>query len=61
MKAYLEGDLEKLGSKEAFIAVGKLFEPEYRIGVTIDDTSQSAVNGQLYSATHARPTACFTQ
>jgi CRISPR-associated protein Cmr3 len=59
MNAYLRGDLTKLESKDALLVSGDLFEPEYRIGVAIDESSRSAASGQLYSATHARPADRF--
>lgn len=59
MESYLGGDLLPLESRNAIIKQAEIFEPEYRIGVAIDPASQSAADGQLYSATHARPVDRF--
>lgn len=55
MQDYLTGRFDSLTvtSREAF------FEPEYRIGVAISPETASAVEGQLYAATHARPREGF--
>lgn len=58
MKAYLAGDFSAV-TKDRMVPQKALFEEEYRIGVAIDPASQSAADGQLYAATHARPVGRF--
>jgi CRISPR-associated protein Cmr3 len=56
MSAYLANDLSTLKS---VVTWKELFEEEYRIGVELSPESNSAVQGQLYAATHARPSERF--
>ena len=59
MQSYLDGGLSGILTKNSIIKSGELFEPEYRVGVAIDSSSQSAAEGQIYSATHGRPAERF--
>jgi CRISPR-associated protein Cmr3 len=56
MKAYLSGGPVSDG---AVVSWRELFEEEYRMSVELSPVSNSAVHGQLYAATHARPTERF--
>ena len=59
IESYLSGKLNRLSGQDAVLSHDKLFAPEYRIGVAIDPSSQSAADGELYAATHARPVEGF--
>ena len=67
MADYLKGNLSTLQSwkkddgkfDHPVAKISNFFEEEYRIGVTLDAATNSAVEGQLYSATHARPAEGF--
>lgn len=50
--AYLRGD-QKADFRP--LPAGCLFEPEYRVGVEIDNATFTAREGQLYTATYFRP------
>jgi CRISPR type III-B/RAMP module-associated protein Cmr3 len=67
MQRYLQGELGGLtgtlrdDGQSVFPIVKHtdLFEPEYRIGVSLDPATTSALDGQLYAATHGRPDERF--
>lgn len=52
LSQYLAGEVHNLG--EPFLT-SKLWQEEYRVGVTIDPARQSAEDGQLFSGTYLRP------
>jgi len=58
MGAYLEGKLDSI-EPSSVLPWRDLFEEEYRIGVELNPESNSAARGQLYGATHARPSERF--
>ncbi|MBP7948959.1 MAG: hypothetical protein KA004_04830 [Verrucomicrobiales bacterium] len=58
MESYLQGNLSKISPGD-ILPWSAFYEPEYRIGVELDPSTNSAAKGQLYAATHARPHVRF--